>query len=293
MSQEPSWDLYRTFGAVLHHGSLSGAARALGLTQPTVARQIDALEATFGTKLFIRTYRGLSPTEAAARLGPHAQTLIQAAAALVRSASPSQQVSGTVRITAGETVGMEYLPPILSSLRRSHPSLNFELSLTDAIEDLSQRKADIAVRMSEPTQKALLARRVRSVEIGLYGHKDYLAERGLPRSWQDLKTHDLVGFDTETPVLRTETEPFQELRRAKFGLRTDSEPAQLAAIRSGFGIGYCQSRVAARAPELVRVMESDLSLSFGMWIAMHSALKTDLACKIVFDALVAGLKEDP
>jgi DNA-binding transcriptional LysR family regulator len=293
MSSEPSWDLYRTFGAVLRHGSLSSAARMLGLTQPTVARQIDALEAALGAQLFVRTYRGLTPTAAAMRLQPHAETLLQTAAAFLRAASPADELSGTVRITAGETVGVEFLPPILTGLRRSHPRLHLELSLSDAVEDLLKRKADIAVRMTEPTQKTLLVRRVNTVQIGLYAHEDYLARRGMPLNAQDLIGHDLVGFDTETPMIRAAVDPYPWLRRVNFALRTDSGPAQLALIRSGFGIGYCQSRIAARTPALVRVLSDELSLTFGMWVVMHESLGADRACQAVFDALVTALTAMP
>ncbi|WP_158811848.1 LysR family transcriptional regulator [Beijerinckia sp. L45] len=293
MSYEPGWDLYRTFEAVLRHGSLSGAARTLGLTQPTVTRQIDALESALGTELFVRTCRGMSPTAVALRLQPYAETLLQTTAALVRDASSANEVSGTVRITAGETVGIEYLPPILAGLRRSHPSLHLELSLSDAVEDLMQRKADVAIRMIEPTQKTLVKEKVNTVEIGLYAHESYLDRRGMPKSLKDLTKHDIIGFDTETPVIRAVTVPYSWLRRANFAVRTDSSPAQLAIIRSGLGIGYYQSRAASQTPNLVRVLEDQFTLCFDMWIAMHENLRTNPACKIVYETLGTALAAMP
>lgn len=293
MTQEPSWDLYRAFATVLRHGSLSGAARVLGLTQPTLSRQIDALEAALGTTLFVRTHQGLSPTAAAVRLAPHAHNLLQTVATLNRSASAVDEVSGTVRVTAGETVGIAYLMPVLTGLRRTYPRLHLELSLSDAIEDLLRREADVAVRMTEPTQGALLVRRVSSVEIGLYAHQDYLTLKGTPRHWKELTQHDLIGFDQETPAIRAAAEAHPWLRRADFGLRTDSGPGQYAALQSGFGIGYCQSRLAARNPELVRVLADHFSLTFRMWVVMHESLGSDPACRAVYDELVAALTETP
>lgn len=289
MNREPSWDLYRAFATVLRHGSLSAAARVLGLTQPTVSRQIDALETALGTTLFLRTHQGLSPTAAAVRLEPHAETLLQTCATLGRSASSVDAVDGTVRVTAGEMVGIAYLLPALSGLRRTHPRLHLELSLSDAIEDLLRRAADVAVRMTEPTQNALLVRRVNSVEMGLYAHQDYLNRKGIPGNWKELGEHDLIGFDTETPTIRAVAKSRPWLRRANFSLRTDSGPAQHAAIQNGFGIGYCQSRLAARDPAMVRVLGDDFSLTFGMWVVMHESLRTDPACRAVFDALVKAL----
>src|SRR5260221_4046412 len=154
---EPSWDLYRTFLAVLQEGSLSGAARALGLTQPTVARHIDALEQAVGFELFVRSQRGLAATEAALELKPYAEALASTAAAMLRAASgQGGAIRGTVRVSASEIVGAEILPPILTSLREQHPELEIELALSNAVENLLRRDADIALRMVEPVHEALV-----------------------------------------------------------------------------------------------------------------------------------------
>eukprot|EP01042_Synura_sphagnicola_P016192 gene16192-20501_t len=153
-------------------GSLSAAARALGLTQPTIGRHIDALEEALGFALFTRSQHGFLPTEAARSLQPFAESLAATTAALLRAASAhvggAGQASGTVRITASDVVGAEVLPAILVPLRQAHPDLVMELALSDRLEDLLQRQADIAVRMVRPTQEALLTRRVGNIELGLY-----------------------------------------------------------------------------------------------------------------------------
>ena len=137
MNLDPDWALYRTFLAVLDEGSLSAAARALGTTQPTVARHVDALEAALGADLFVRSQRGLEPTELALSLRLQARTMATTAAALLRIASGAQgDFVGTVRITASDVVGVEHLPPILTRLRRAHPALVIELSLSDRVGDL-------------------------------------------------------------------------------------------------------------------------------------------------------------
>lgn len=292
MSSEPSWDLYRTFGAVLCEGSLSGAARALGLTQPSVARHIDALEAVVGAALFVRTQRGLSPTEAALRLRPYAEVLASTSAALLRAASAGAgEVGGTVRISASEVVGAEHLPPILTRLRRRYPALHLELVLSNALDDLLQRRADVAVRMVEPAQQALVARRAGSVELGLHAHRDYLDRRGVPETMDDLARHDLIGFDTETPAIRAIARRYPALNRAAFALRADSDLAQLAAIRAGFGIGVCQVQVARRDPALVRVLGGAFTAALGVWIVTHEDLRTSPRCRAVFDALAAEFAE--
>ncbi len=226
MNTEPDWSLYRTFLAVVEEGSLSGAARQLGLTQPTVARHIDALEVAVGADLFLRSQRGLIPTEVALDLRPYAETLASTAAALLRTASGrAGEVRGTVRISASEVVGVEHLPPILARLRRRHPGLIIELALSNAVDDLLQREADIAVRMVEPIQEALVARRLLPIMVGLHAHRGYLERRGMPASIEDLAGHDLIGFDRETPAIRAIIGRFPALGRLAFALRSDSDLA--------------------------------------------------------------------
>ena len=288
-SIEPSWDLYRTFLAVLREGSLSGAARALGLTQPTVSRHVEALEDTLGGALFVRSPRGITATERASELRPFAEALAATAAALVRAAAAhGAEVRGAVRLTASEIVGGEVLPPILTALRERHPNLVVELVLSNAAQDLLQRDADIAVRMFEPAQEALVARRIGDIAIGMFAHRRYLEQRGTPASLADLAGHALIGFDTETPALRAMLGAIPGLSRDVFTFRADSDLAQLAALRAGLGVGGCQLGVARRDPDLVRIVP-EVEFSLPMWLAMHEDLRTTPRCRAVFDGLVEGL----
>ncbi|PHY20867.1 LysR family transcriptional regulator [Caulobacter sp. BP25] len=289
MNTEPSWDLFRTFAIVLREGSLSGAARVLGMTQPSVTRHIDALEAAVGGKLFVRSQRGLSPTDRGLALRTHAESLVATSAALLRAASGAEDVSGTVRVTASEVVGAEHLPPILADLRRAHPALAIELVLSNAVSDLLQRQADIAVRMVEPAQQALVARKVGAVTLGFHAHRDYLAARGVPTTANDLLTQDLIGVDTETPAVRAVMSRMPGLTREAFALRTDSDLAQLAAIKAGYGIGVCQVEIARRDPNLVRVTPDLFSFDLPLWVVMHEDLRGVARCRAVFDALAEGL----
>jgi DNA-binding transcriptional LysR family regulator len=288
---DPSWDLYRTFLAVLREGSLSGAARALGLTQPTIGRHIEALEQAIGFQLFTRSPHGLAATEAALELRPYAEALSSTAASLLRAASgQGGAVKGTVRVSASEIVGVEVLPPILAALRERHPELVIELALSNAVEDLLRRHADIAVRMVEPSQEALVVRRLGTITLGLHAHRRYLARQGTPKRLEDLATHSVIGFDRETPAIRSMLKRVPRLDVSRFALRTDSDLAQLAAIRAGFGIGICQVALAERDRDLVRVLPDALELKLGTWLAMHENLRSTPRCRIVFDALAAGLE---
>jgi DNA-binding transcriptional LysR family regulator len=292
MDHAPSWDLYRSFVAVLREGSLSAAARALGLTQPTLGRQVAALEAALGLPLFTRSQHGLMPTEAALELRPYAEALQASADALRRAASGGgSEIRGAVRVTASEVIGAEVLPPILARLREAHPALTIELVLSNRQQDLLRRDADIAVRMVRPAQDALVARRIGEIELGLYGHISYVERHGVPQTLDDLGQHAVIGFDQETAVIRSLRAAGLPLSREMFALRTDNDLAGLAALRAGFGIGACQVGLARRDRTLVRVLTQAFAFSLETWVAMHEDLRASRRCRVVFDALVAGMTD--
>lgn len=292
-----SWDLYRSFLAVLRSGSLSAAALDLGLTQPTLGRHVEALERSLGYALFTRTQRGLMPTEMAHALRPYAETIAATVMALQRHASAELgTIRGTVRISASDIIGIEVLPPILTALQSSHPGLTLELSLSDALEDILQRDADIAVRMTRPQQDALLARHIGEIPLGLFAHRAYLKDRGVPQRLSQLSKHRFIGFDQKTAFIRTAAAAirkripdFPDFDAINWSYRTNSNIAQLAAIKAGAGIGFCQIGIARRDADLVHVLPEDFSLPLDTWVIMHEDLKLLPRQKIVFDALVKGL----
>lgn len=194
-------------------------------------------------------------------------------------------------MSASEVIGAEVLPPILAKLRQQHPQLKVELVLTNRVQDLLRREADLAVRMTEPKQDVLIARRVANVLIGLHAHKDYLARHGTPKKPGDLAQHALIGFDEQTAFIRSATRKMPTWTRDSFSIRTDSDLAQLALIRAGCGIGMCQVQLAKRDPSLVRVLPRQLELKLETWIAMHEDLRGSARCKVTFDALVKALAE--
>lgn len=287
-----AWDLYRSFLAVAETGSLSAAARTLRLTQPTIGRHIEALEATLGgAALFTRSPRGMRPTELAESLRPHAETMASAAQALARAASGEREAAeGVVRLTVSEIGGAEVLPPILAAFRRAHPRIDIELVMTDAQQDLLRRDADIAMRMVRPTQEALFAARCGAVRIGFYAHRRYLEARGEPRTLADLEHHDLIGFDRRPLEIAALTATGIPLDRSQFALRSDSDLAQLACLRAGFGIGACQHALARRDPDLVPVLRDAFRFDLEIWVAMHEDLRRVRRLRLLFDHLVEGLK---
>ncbi|MDQ0454538.1 DNA-binding transcriptional LysR family regulator [Rhizobium paknamense] len=285
-----SWDHYRSFLAVLQSGSLSAAARALGLTQPTLGRHIEALEANIGAPLFLRSVQGLLPTATALAMRPLAESMETSSRSLSRLATASQtNVEGVVRISASDVMAVEVLPPILSRLQTAHPGLHVELSVSDRVEDLLQQEADIAVRMVAPRQKALVSRAIGALDIGFYAHRRYLDQNGRPENLEDLRQHRLIGYDRPLPYIRAILEARPDLAALTFAFRADSNLAQLAAIRSGLGIGMCQAGIARRDDTLEEVLSGQLHLTLPTYVVMHENLKTHPPCRATFDALVAGL----
>ena len=292
MTSDIGWELYRSFLSVLNEGSLSGAARALGVAQPTVGRHVAALEKSLGLALFTRSQIGLMPTEAALSLRSYAEAMQSTAAALERAAaSQGMGVRGTVRVTASDVIGVEVLPPIIASLRDEHPDLVLELVLTDRMQDLLRREADIAVRMARPRQELLVARRVGQIELGLHAHQRYLSRHGTPNTMADLANHALIGFDQTTAFIRSAGKGLSGWRREAFAMRTDNNLAQLALIRSGAGIGVCQAAIARRDDSIVRLFTRQFSLQMETWITMHEDLRNSPRCRVAFDALVKGLQQ--
>jgi DNA-binding transcriptional LysR family regulator len=292
MTPNIGWELYRSFLGVLKEGSLSGAARALGITQPTVGRHVAALEQALGVALFTRSPGGLMPTELALVMRAHAESIESTVAALQRTASSQGDgVRGVVRVSSSDVIGVEVLPPIVARLREAHPDLKIELVLTNRVQDLLRREADIAVRMVRPRQEQLVARRIGQVEVGLHARKDYLARRGTPRKVADLAGHSVIGYDEVSAFVRSAGKSLQGLGRDSFALRTDSDLAQLALIRAGAGIGFCQVALARRDVELQRVLAKSFSLPLETWVTMHEDLRSTPRCRATFDALVLGLQQ--
>tara|TARA_R110000868_G_scaffold10429_6_gene51242 strand:- start:301 stop:1191 length:891 start_codon:yes stop_codon:yes gene_type:complete len=286
---EPGWEHYRTLLAVIREGSLSAAARQLGLTQPTIGRHIDALEDALGLALFTRSQGGLTPTDGALALVPHAEAMANAAEALRRVASgEAEEDRGTVRITASEMIGTEVLPAILARFREKHPRIVIELMLSNRSEDLLQREADIAIRMIRPTQAALLAKKIGEISVGLHAHRNYIQAHGEPTNVDELRTHAIIGYDKE-PSVRRAVDLGLEFSRELFAFRADSDLAQFAALKAGFGVGMCQNALARKYPELQPLMVGQISFTLDVWVVMHEDLKSSLRMRLMFDHLAKEL----
>ncbi len=286
----PDWNLYRSCLAVLQEGSLSGAARALGSTQPSIGRHIAALEAQLGQPLFTRSPTGLLPTALALSLQPAMQAMSAAAQKLTRTAEgQAQDGQATLRITASQIVGGEVLPAVLARFRARHPQVTLELSLNNRNEDLLQGEADLAVRMARPTQQALVSRKLGRVDIGLFAHRSYLQRHGVPASQADLGRHTLIGADQDPTIARLGQQVGVTLNREVFQFRCDSDLAQMNATRAGLGVGGMQWGIARRDPDLVPVLPDAVRFSLDMWLVMHADLRRHGPAQALFKHLAAEL----
>lgn len=288
MSKPVSWDDQRCFHAVLEAGSLSGAARRLGVSQPTVRARIEALERALDTVLFTRSVNGLTPTDAAAALSGAVRTMAMASEQFIRQASaPPGEVAGVVRISVPEFMGVEVVPAMLARLRQRQPRLRIELVLSNEAADLLGQEVDVAVRTFAPTQEALVARKVAMIPLGLFASRDYLDRRGVPETLGDLVQHDLIAPDRRRGDLAMLSAVAPQIPHQRLALRTDSHVAQLAAARAGMGIAVAQVPVAAQDAGLQRVLPGFSVAEMGVWVVMHENLRPVPRVQAVFDGLAA------
>ncbi len=287
--REINWDQYQSFLAVIDTGSLSGAARQLGMSQPTIGRHIDVLEQRIGATLFVRSRHGLSPTDAAQNMIVHAQSMATAAAAIKRAATSTDDVQGTIRLTASEIIGVEVLPEIIAKFNRKYPLIHIELAITNRTENLLKREADIAIRMNRPVQEALVMRKMGDVPIRLYAHRSYIDEHGTPDDIETFDNHASIGpesrnyYDTYAGMIDVE-----QLRSA-MTFKSDSDLAQLAMVRAGCGIGGVQIQLAARDPELVPILPEQFSIPMEMWLVSHGDTINTRIIRLLFDHLAKHL----
>lgn len=291
---EPDWHLYRSFLAVMRAGSLSAAARALSLTQPTLGRHVAELEAALGFALFTRSPSGLVPTEEAERLRPSAEAVefsVRELLNIAKAREGDDSVMGTVRLTASEGIGTEVLPPLLAPIQHKHPGLAIDLRLSNQVEDLLRRDADIAVRSKRPKQNAIIAKKVGAIEIGLFAHRRYIETFGCPSRPNELKEHLLIGFDNDPSRGGTsDRELSVQLQRSDFRYRSDSLLAQHAAVRAGVGIGPMQTSVAARDDQLLPILPESIGFTFELWLAMHEDQRRRAPVRHVFNALAESMQ---
>jgi DNA-binding transcriptional LysR family regulator len=285
------WNLIRSFVAVAETGSLSAAARQLAASQPTLGRHIAELEQALGVTLFRRGRQGYVLTEAGSLLFERGRAVHEEATAFSRLALGSvEAIEGTVRIAASEVIAAYVLPEMLARLSVEEPGIEVEIVASNQIENLLRRDADIAIRMVRPAQNELVARKVSDIPLRACAATSYLDRRGRPGRLEDLRGHDLIGFDRSDEIIRGLERYLPGLTRHAFRLRSDNHIVLWEAVRTGNGIGFAQEPLIRREPG-VEIVLANLPLpALPVWLAMHRDVRASVRIRRVADFLQEELK---
>ncbi len=283
------WNRARAFLVTAEEGSLSAAARALGMTQPTLGRQVTALEEELGVVLFERVGRGLVLTDSGTRLVEHVRAMGEAAVAVSLAATgQATDVSGPVAIAAPELYSMWLLPPVLKRLAEIAPGIRVEVVSSNRMSDLKRREADIAVRNAAPDQPDLIGKRLTDDTAGFFASADYAAGLGPVHGPEDLGSARFIGFEENAPFIAALTQRGLTVTEASFGLRTTSHAVHWEAARRGLGIGVGPVTLGSGDPLLVRVLP-EITFDYPVWLVAHRELKTSPRVRIVWDLLAEML----
>ena len=280
------WTLVQAFLAVAETGSLSAAARELGLSQPSVGRQVQALESALALRLFTRQPRGMALTEAGAALLAPARAMRDAAGRLaLAAAGQDARLSGTVRITASRSTAYHLLPKVVAAIRKAEPEIAVEIVASDHSENLLFREADIALRMYRPDQLDMVTRHLGNFEIGIYAARSYLDRAGRPAAMDDLLRHDLVGYDRNEQILIGMRAFGYEATRDWFRTRCDDYLVNWELIRAGCGVGFAQVAVAGRDPLVERLLPEVPIPPLPVWLTAHQAMRRTPRIRRVWELL--------
>lgn len=285
------WNQLRAFLETAETGSLSAAARKLGLTQPTLSRQVAAIEARMGVTLFERVGKAMALTSTGLDLLEHAKAMGAAAEALALAATGrSQAIEGVVSVSASDLVAARLLPPLVRQLREQEPGIAIEVISSNALSDLLRREADIAIRHVKPEQPDLIAQLVREASASFYASEDWVQQHGHPRTAEEAAGLPFVGSDRAGRYLAYLRQHGLQLSEANFSCYADHTVAHWALVRQGMGIGAMMDEIAQGTPGIVKVLDEVPPVRFPVWLVTHRELRTARRIRVVFDALARGLR---
>lgn len=284
------WNQLRAFLETAETGSLSAAARKLGLTQPTLSRQVAAIEQSMGVTLFERVGKTMALTSTGLDLLEHARAMGTAVEALSLAATGrSQAVGGVVSVSATDIMAARVLPALVRRLRETAPGIAIEVITTDTFSDLQRREADIAIRHAKPEQPDLIARLVREARAHFYASDAWVKTHGHPRSPEDAAHASFIGSDRSGQYLGMLRAQGLPLTEANFSCYANHSVTQWSLVREGLGIAPMMDEVAFATPGVVRVLDDLPPFRFPIWLVSHRELRTSRRIRIVFDELAQGL----
>jgi DNA-binding transcriptional LysR family regulator len=285
------WNRARAFLVTAEEGSLSAAARALGMAQPTLGRQVEALQEELGVVLFERTGRGLELTPSGLDLLEHVRTMGEAAGRFSLGATGrAQALEGTIAITASEIDAAFLLPPIVEKLRRKASGLTVDLIAKNSAADLRRREADIAIRNFRPDQPELIARKIKDVTARLYVSERYLGGFGRSLSLETLHEADFISLWSPETYLAGLVQAGLPVDRSNLTVLTDSHLVHWEMLKAGAGIGMVPEYLGETTPWIVRAFDGAYSpFTFPIWLTTHRELNTSRRVRMVFDFLAEEL----
>ncbi len=288
------WNQVRAFLATVEEGSLSAAARALGVTQPTLSRQVAALEDDLGVILFERGTRAMTLTAPGLELVEHVRAMYRAANAISLTASgQAQDIAGAICIATTNTMATYHLPAVLEQLRVLAPDLHVNVTTSNELRNLIEREADIAIRHARPTQAELIAKLVRETTARLYASQAYYDQLEQPITAASLSRAKFIGFDTPERLAPHLNEAGLTLSRQNFPLSTESGTATMEMVRRGLGLGLLVDEDARLFRDLVCVAPDLVALPIPVWLVTHRELHTSRRIRLVFDLLADHLAALP
>jgi len=282
----PDWNQIRAFHATAVAGSLSAAARQLGLTQPTLSRQVLALEADLGVTLFERRGRRLVLTSTGMELLDHIRIMGDAADTLVLAASGrAQEIVGRVCISATDTFATYVLPGIVARIRSEAPQVTVAIVASNEISDLHRGEADIAIRHVRPDRPGLVGRHIRDTEAGFYASGEWVARHGLPKEPADLAGAGLMGFDDPrfAGFLREIGIP---VTTEDFRIVSESSVVIWEMVKRGMGVAAMMRDVAERTPDVVDLLPDMAPIPVPIWLVTHQELQSSPRIRLV-EAIMA------
>jgi len=287
------WNQARAFLVTAEEGSLSAAARALELTQPTLSRQVAGLEETLGVTLFERTPRALLLTQTGIQLLEHFRIMGSAADRIsIAATGQSHSITGNVAITSTDMMATHYILPIIKRIKPIAPELQIEFITSNQLSNLMQREADIAIRHSRPQEDNLIAKRLRDTTAHLMASSSYLDETGRPSKVSDIDSMMYVGAEYPERLLGVLAAQGLSFTSANFNYHTSNGTVLLELVRQGFGISFLPVEMLERYPELEIVWPEFEPMQIESWLVTHRELRTNAGIRLVFDQISEGLGYD-
>ncbi|ABC29997.1 Transcriptional regulator [Hahella chejuensis KCTC 2396] len=285
------WNQARAFLVTAEEGSLSAAARALGISQPTLSRQVSALEKELSVALFERGSKGLELTPNGLALLGYVRAMGEAAGGLSMAASGhARSVEGTIVISATEVTAAFILPSIIMKLRALYPGLHIDIIASNIASDLKRREADIAIRAFRPTQPDLIARKLSDIKAALYAAPSYLDRIGRPKTPKEFSNAHFLGFSTNNDAyIKALKEHGFELSDKNFPVKTDGHLAHWEMTKQGVGIGVMPIEIGDTEQTVERAIPHYEVFKGESWLVSHRELKMNLRVRTVFDFLVGEL----